>query len=175
MKFRCQTRAITVLLICEKIMCKNHNLVLVNILSMHDIQNLVKFYHSDLKILSGNEILNEILTSIKCHKSNTNAWKMMCNNPNLDLVNINVYTKFGKVYRFLLKILSGNEIMMDRQNDWQNDRQPKCSIAPPPFSRGAIIIDRQSMQLRWSFDIAIFIYKCINFNQIFKMPLLTLT
>ena len=45
-----------------------------------------------LKILSG----NEILTSVKGHNSISNRLKMMCNNPNLDLVDINAYTKFGE-------------------------------------------------------------------------------
>ena len=52
-------------------------------------QNLVKFYHFVLKKFKGNEILNEILTSIKGHNSNTNVRKMMCNSPNLDPANIN--------------------------------------------------------------------------------------
>ena len=47
---------------------------------------------------------NKNLTSVKGHDSVTNVRKMMCNNPNLDLVNINVYTNFGEI----LKILSGN-------------------------------------------------------------------
>ena len=63
---------------------------------MH-IQNLVKLYQFALKILSGNEIFNKILTSIKGHNSITNAWTMMCKNSNLDLININAYTKFGEI------------------------------------------------------------------------------
>ena len=35
---------------------------------------------------------------------------MTCNNPNLDLVNINAYTKFGEICLFVLKMLIGNEI-----------------------------------------------------------------
>ena len=38
--------------------------------------------------------------------------KMLCNNPNLDNVNINGHTKV-KFYKVVLKILSRNEIMMD--------------------------------------------------------------
>ena len=45
-----------------------------------------------LKILSG----NEILAKIKGHNSGTNVLKMMCNNPNIDLVNIISYIKFGE-------------------------------------------------------------------------------
>ena len=45
-----------------------------------------------LKILSG----NEILVQIKDHNSGTNVQKMTCNNPQLDLVNMNAYIKFGE-------------------------------------------------------------------------------
>ena len=55
------------------------------------IQILVKFCPFILKILSG----NEILTSIKGHNSAANLQKMMLCNPNIDLVNANVYTNFG--------------------------------------------------------------------------------
>ena len=55
------------------------------------IQNLVKFCQLVLKIFSG----NEILTSIKGHNSVANLRKMTLNNPNLDLINVNVFTKFG--------------------------------------------------------------------------------
>ena len=44
-----------------------------------------------LRILSG----NVILTSIKGHNSLTNLQKMTASNPNVDLVNINSYIKFG--------------------------------------------------------------------------------
>ena len=55
------------------------------------IQILVKFCPLVLKILSG----NKILTSIKGHNSVANLQKMTLYNPNLDLVNANVYTNFG--------------------------------------------------------------------------------
>ena len=51
---------------------------------------------------------NEILTSIKGHNSATNLQKMSGNNPNQDLVNINVYCVISP---FVLKILSRNEIL----------------------------------------------------------------
>ena len=57
------------------------------------IQNLVKFCPLVLKILSG----NEILTSIKGHNSVANLRKMTLYNPDLDLINVNVYTKFGEI------------------------------------------------------------------------------
>ena len=38
---------------------------------------------------------NEILTSIKGHNSVANLQKMTLYIPNLDLINVNVYTKFG--------------------------------------------------------------------------------
>ena len=56
------------------------------------IQNLVTFCPLVLTILSG----NEILTSIKGHNSVANLRKMTLYNPNLDLINGNVYTKFGQ-------------------------------------------------------------------------------
>ena len=45
-----------------------------------------------LSILSG----NVILTSIKGHNSLINLRKMTANNPNVDLVSINSYIKFGQ-------------------------------------------------------------------------------
>ena len=55
------------------------------------IQNLDLFCSLVLKILSG----NKILTPIKGHNSVANFQKMTLYNPNLDLVNANVYTNFG--------------------------------------------------------------------------------
>ena len=57
------------------------------------IQNLVRFCQFVLKILSG----NKILTSIKGHNSVKILQKMTGNNPKLDLVNVDVLTKFGKI------------------------------------------------------------------------------
>ena len=36
---------------------------------------------------------------------------MTGNNPKLDLVNVDVHSKFGQILSFVLKILSGNEIL----------------------------------------------------------------
>ena len=55
------------------------------------IQNLVKFCSLVLKILSG----NEILTSIKGYNSVANVQKIVFFNPNLDVINVNVYSNFG--------------------------------------------------------------------------------
>ena len=57
------------------------------------IQNLVRFCQFVLKILSG----NEILTSIKGHNSVKILRKMTSDNPKLDLVNVDVHTKFGQI------------------------------------------------------------------------------
>ena len=57
------------------------------------IQNLFKFCPLVLKILSG----NEILTSIKGRKSVANLRNLTLYNPNLDIINANVYTKFGSI------------------------------------------------------------------------------
>ena len=55
------------------------------------IQNLVSFCQFVLKILSK----NQILTSIKGSNSVVNLRKTKIYNTNIDLVNDNVYTKFG--------------------------------------------------------------------------------
>ena len=57
------------------------------------IQNLVRFCQFVLKILSG----NKILTSIKGLNSVKILRKMTGNNPNLDLVNVDVHTEFGQI------------------------------------------------------------------------------
>ena len=57
------------------------------------IQNLVGFCQFVLKILSG----NEILTSIKGRNPDNILRKMTGNNPKLDLVNVDVHTKFGRI------------------------------------------------------------------------------
>ena len=55
------------------------------------IHNLVLFCQFVLKILSK----NQFLTSIKGRNSFANLRKTMIYNTNIDLVNDNVYTKFG--------------------------------------------------------------------------------
>ena len=53
---------------------------------------MVKVCPFVLKILRGNQIFG----LIKGH-SGTNVQKMMCNNPNVDLVNMNAYIKFDEI------------------------------------------------------------------------------
>ena len=72
------------------------------------IQNLVGFCQFVLKILSG----NEILTSIKGRNSVKILRKMTDNNPKLDIVNVDVHTKFG----WILSILS-QDIEWKRNSD----------------------------------------------------------
>ena len=57
------------------------------------IENLDGFCQFVLKILSGNAILK----SIKGRNSVKILQKMTGNNPKLDLVNVDVYTKFGRI------------------------------------------------------------------------------
>ena len=71
------------------------------------IQILVKFCPLVLKILSG----KEILTSIKGCNSAPNLRKMTLYNPNLDLINCNVYTNLVKFCPLVLKISSRNEVL----------------------------------------------------------------
>ena len=60
------------------------------------IQNLVLFCQFVLKILSK----NQILTSIKGRNSVANLRKTKIYNINVDLVNDNVFTKFGLILSF---------------------------------------------------------------------------
>ena len=57
------------------------------------IQNLVRFYQSVFEILSG----NKSLMSIRDRYSVKILRKMTGNNPDIDLVNVDVHTKFGKI------------------------------------------------------------------------------
>ena len=68
------------------------------------LQSLVSFCQFVLKILSK----NQILTSNKGRNSVANLRKIMIYNTNVDLVNDDVYTKFGL---FVFKILSKNSIL----------------------------------------------------------------
>ena len=71
---------------------------------------------------------NEILTSVKGHNSVTNVPKMMHNNPNVDLVNINAYIEFGEILSICSQDIEQKQIMMGTEG-W-NDGQPKPSIDP---------------------------------------------
>ena len=72
------------------------------------IQNLVLFCQLVRKTLSK----NQILTSIKGRNSVANLRKKKkIYYTNVDLVNDNVFTKFGLICQFVLKILSKNQIL----------------------------------------------------------------
>ena len=53
----------------------------------------MKFCPLILKVLNG----KDILAYLKGHNTGKNVRKMMCNNPKLDLVNMNAYIKFGEI------------------------------------------------------------------------------
>ena len=76
----------------RKMTGNNPKLDLVNV-NMRGMQNLVRFCPSVLKILSG----NEIMTSIKGHNSVKILRKMTGNNSKVDVVNVDVHTKFGQI------------------------------------------------------------------------------
>ena len=57
------------------------------------IQNFVKFCPFIFKILSG----NKILTSIKGRNSVVNLRNLAFYNPNLDIINVNVYRKLTSI------------------------------------------------------------------------------
>ena len=71
------------------------------------ILNLVSICLFVLKILSK----NQILTSIKGRNSVANLRKTMIYNTNVNLVNDNVFTKFGLKHLLVFKILSKNSIL----------------------------------------------------------------
>ena len=54
---------------------------------------------------------NRILTSIKGCNIATNLRKMTLYNPNLDLININVYTKFGLILFILCQDIEQKKIL----------------------------------------------------------------
>ena len=61
--------------------------------------------------------------------------KMMCNNPNLDLVNINAYTNFGQILSICSQDIEQKQNYDKPTNgrtNGRNDRQPKSYIPPPP-------------------------------------------
>ena len=84
----------------------------------------MKFCQSVLKILSG----NKIFAIVKCHNSGTNERKITCNNPKLDLDNIDAYIKFGEILSVCFKILSGNKILgqIKGHNSGSNLRKMLC-------------------------------------------------
>ena len=67
---------------------------------MH-IQNLAKFYQFIFKILRGSQILKSVMR------------KMMCNNPNLDLVCIKTYSKCGKILLICSQDIEGKQNLLD--------------------------------------------------------------
>ena len=58
-----------------------------------------------LKILSG----YKFLAKIKGHNSGTNVRKMTCNNPKLDLINMNAYIKFSGNQSICSKDIEGKQ------------------------------------------------------------------
>ena len=65
----------------------------VDLVKDNDIQNLDSFCQFVLKLLRK----NQILTSIKGHNSVVNLRKTTIYNTDVDLVNNNVFTKFGVI------------------------------------------------------------------------------
>ena len=101
----------------------NPKLDLVNTNAYTTFGKILSFCSQDIE---QDEILNEILTSINGPNSVTNARKMMCNNLNLDLVNIKVYTKFSEI----LSIFS-QDIEQKRNYGGQTDRMTEGIMDSP--------------------------------------------
>ena len=86
-------------------MCNNPKLDLVNINAYIKFGEILLICSEDIERKSNSGINQRPYNSL------TNARKMICNNPNLDLVNLNAYITFGEILSFVLKILSGNKIL----------------------------------------------------------------
>ena len=78
-------------------MCNNHNLDRIKMNAYIKFGEILSLCSQDIE-RNRNLIMNKIQTLVKGHNFITNAWKMMCNNPNQDLININVYTKIVSEY-----------------------------------------------------------------------------
>ena len=74
----------------EKIICNCPYLYFVNINAF--LQNFIKVHQLVHKVLS----INKISTSINGHNSVENERKILFNQPNLHLANINAHTKFDR-------------------------------------------------------------------------------
>ena len=90
------------------------------------IQNLVLFCQFVLKILSK----NQILTSIKGSNSVANLQKTKIYNTNIDLVNDNVFTKFG-----LILSIHSQDIEQKPNSDVNQGRSLCCQFAKNNDSR----------------------------------------
>ena len=100
------------------------------------IQNLVRFCKFLLEILSR----NEILTSIKGRNSVKILRKMMGNNPKVDVVNVDVHTKFGQIVSICSLDIEWKQNvhgMTEPRKDGMTEGQGESSIAPL-FQSGAI-------------------------------------
>ena len=126
---------------------------------------------------NGNKIINEILISIKGHNSIINAWKIMYNNPNLDLVNINIYTKFGEIISICFQDIEpkwNENGWMDRRTDGQTEWKMEwwtTQIQYSPFFQiGAIIISKaKSCRYKYQFKPRYCQYDCIHIKLVISI------
>ena len=107
------------------------------------LQSLVSFYQFVLQILSQ----NQILTSIKGRNSVANLRKTIIYNTKLDLVNENVYTKFGLNRSIHFKILSKNSILL-RQSRAKTRLQISQNSNSSYLSCMSLIPARMKVQLK---------------------------
>ena len=59
--------------------------------------NEMLYFLTELIYIIYVQFIYEILAQIKGHNSGSYLLKMMCNNPKLDLVNLNAYIKFDEI------------------------------------------------------------------------------
>ena len=117
----------------------------------------MKFCQFVLKILSG----NEILTTIKGHNSATYLQKMTAKNPNLDLVNIHSYIRFGEILSIYSQEIErkGNSGQIKGHNSITNVRKmcnnPKLDLnninAYTKFGEICSVCS-QDIEWKWNYD-----------------------
>ena len=74
---------------------------------------------------------NRILTSIKGCNSTTNLLKMTLYNPNLDIINVNVHTKFGLILSILCQDIEQHEILTSIKGRYYVANLRKMKLSNP--------------------------------------------
>ena len=92
-------------------MCNNPNIDLVNIIAKAKFGEIPSICFKDTERKWNADLKQLCLFLFLCFLFF--LWTLTCNNPNLDVVNTNTHAKVGQIllFRIVLKILSGNEIL----------------------------------------------------------------
>ena len=91
----------------QKSVLYNLNLDVINVYMYTKFGKILSIHSQDIERKRNSNmcitfVLNEILTSIKGHNSVANLQKSVLYTLNIDVINVNVYTKFGKFCSFIL-------------------------------------------------------------------------